>query len=234
MIFLKKIIGVLYTGSHILLVPYLVWQARKRDQVLLKKYTFGVAEKWGRRMFRLFNTEVEIIGRENIPDEPVVVIANHQAGMDIPLLLGFLPNKVSFIAKKELKKMPVVSTWMKYLNCFFIDRSSARSALASFQECSSLIKNGQSVVIFPEGTRNPDLMPFKKGSFKLPIMAKVPILPVTIIGTEKAFSHGRKKVRLVIGQPVSTSNLSKVEQENLTMQVEKIIKDNFQNYSMKN
>lgn len=232
MIVLKQILAVLYTASHIFLVPYLIWVSRFKSKVFLKNYTSGIAEKWGKRLFSFFQIDVEIIGLENIPEQPVVVISNHQAGMDIPLLLGFMPNKLSFIAKIELKKMPVVSIWMRYLNCFFIDRSSARKALASFQECSSLIKEGQSVVIFPEGTRSKELMPFKKGSFKLPIMAGVPVLPVTIIGTEKAFQKGRKSVRLIIDKPVQTATVTKDKQDEMVDLVHQTICGNFSKYSL--
>jgi len=232
MIVLKQILAILYTASHIFLVPYLIWVSRFKSKVFLKNYTSGIAEKWGKRLFSFFQIDVEIIGLDNIPEQPVVVISNHQAGMDIPLLLGFMPNKLSFIAKIELKKMPVVSIWMRYLNCFFIDRSSARKALASFQECSSLIKEGQSVVIFPEGTRSKELMPFKKGSFKLPIMAGVPVLPVTIIGTEKAFQKGRKSVRLIIDKPVQTANVTKDKQDEMVDLVHQTICGNFSKYTL--
>ncbi|HQO08793.1 MAG TPA: lysophospholipid acyltransferase family protein [Clostridiales bacterium] len=182
-------------------------------------------------------TDVKVIGSENIPDVPVVVISNHQAAFDIPLLFSVLTNKPSFIAKIELSRIPLFASWMRMLGCLFIDRSSPRKGLESFKKAAEMIKKGQSVILFPEGTRRPTIIPFKKGSFKLPLMAEVPILPVTITGTEKItanFKAGKRSgVTVIIDKPVNISALDKDKRNIIHEDIRALILANFEKYSDK-
>ena len=213
-------------------VLYLTLFKSKQEQ---KDFVYKTAHKWGSTIIKFTNTTVEVIGIENIPKEPVVVIANHQSTLDIPLLLMVLPNQASFVAKIELRKTPVIATWMKIMGCIFIDRKSARAALQSFKDGAEMIKKGQSVIIFPEGTRTPEIMEFKRGSFKLATMAKVPILPITIVGSEKVLADGdfRKRdnpVKIVINKPVDLSKLEKPELNKIHDDIRNIIIENFEKY----
>nr|HXK50897.1 lysophospholipid acyltransferase family protein [Clostridiales bacterium] len=154
------------------------------------------------------------------------------------LLFAKMTNNPSFIAKIELSRIPLFASWMRMLGCLFIDRSSPRKGLESFKAAAEIIKKGQTVIIFPEGTRRPTIIPFKKGSFKLPIMAGVPILPVTIVGTEKIidnFKAGRSsKITLVIDKPINISALSKEAQNTIHDDVRAMILKNFEKYSETN
>jgi len=127
------------------------------------------------------------------------------------------------------------ASWMRLLGCLFIDRSSPRKGLESFKAAAEMIKKGQSVILFPEGTRRPTIIPFKKGSFKLPLMAEVPILPVTIVGTEKitdTFKAGkRSRVTLVIDNPVNISDLDKEKRNTIHDDIRAMIAANFDKYS---
>lgn len=149
-------------------------------------YVHFVTSSWARNLIRAAGGSITLKGLDKIPEErSYCVIANHQGGFDIPLLVGYMPRSVGFIAKKELRYVPVLSTWMKATNCIFIDRSNRRAAAASVEQAIEQIKAGQPLVIFPEGTRSrgPEMNPFRSGSLKVPIRSKALIVPVTIDGS---------------------------------------------------
>jgi len=230
-----KIKFFIFTFSHFFILPYVYYKKSTLNTDGFRDFVHGYSVRWGSKIMRWMKTDVTVIGLENIPSEPVVVISNHQAGYDIPLLFAHLTNKPSFIAKIELSKIPLFASWMRMLGCLFIDRSSPRKGLESFKKAAEMIKKGQSVILFPEGTRRPTIIPFKKGSFKLPLMAEVPILPVTIVGTEKitdAFKAGhRTRVTLVIDKPVNISELDKEKRNTIHDDIRAMIVANFEKYS---
>lgn len=232
---LVKIKFFIFTFSHFFKLPYVYYKKGTLSTDDFRDFVHNYSVRWGSKILCWMKTDVTVIGLENIPSEPVVVISNHQAGYDIPLLFAHLTNKPSFIAKIELSKIPLFASWMRMLGCLFIDRSSPRKGLESFKAAAEMIKKGQSVILFPEGTRRPTIIPFKKGSFKLPLMAEVPILPVTIVGTEKitdAFKAGkRSRVTLVIDKPVNISDLDKEKRNTIHDDIRAMIAANFEKYS---
>ncbi|MBO7135378.1 MAG: 1-acyl-sn-glycerol-3-phosphate acyltransferase, partial [Spirochaetaceae bacterium] len=91
---------------------------KERDAVVYDK-----AHGWSRELFDriLKGVKVTVKGLENLPrDRAVVLIGNHQGYLDIPLLLGFVDKPIAFIAKAEILKIPVLSTWMKLMQCTFL------------------------------------------------------------------------------------------------------------------
>jgi len=235
--FLVKIRFFIYTVSHFFILPYIYYKKEKMKPDAFHDFVYTFAVRWGKKILKWMRAEVTVVGLGNVPEEPVVVVSNHQAGFDIPLLFAYLTNKPSFIAKIELSRIPFFAAWMRMIGCLFIDRSSPRKGLESFKKAAEMIKNGQSVIIFPEGTRKPVIIPFKKGSFKLPQMAGVPILPVTIVGTEKItdnFKAGKhSKVTLVIDKPVVITLLDKEKQNTIHDDIRDLISKNFDKYTPK-
>ena len=230
-----KIRFFIFTISHFLILPYIYYKKSTLDFLDFKNFMSKYPVKWGSKLLKWADADVEVIGLDNIPEEPVVIAANHQAGFDIPLLFAKMTNHPSFIAKIELSRIPLFASWMRMIGCLFIDRSSPRKALESFKAAAELIKKGQTVIIFPEGTRRPVIIPFKKGSFRLPLMAGVPILPVTIAGTEKIIDNvkagKRSKVTLIIDKPVNISALEKDKQNTVHDDIRSLILANFEKYS---
>ena len=133
-----------------------------------------------------------IIGIENIPeDTPIMYAANHRSFYDIILAYATVPNQTAFISKMEIKKMPCVAQWMYFLNCLFMDRGDVKQNLQIILSAITLVKNGYSIYIAPEGTRNATdtLLEFKEGSMKIATKGKCPIIPVCLCNTENIFEN---------------------------------------------
>ncbi|MBQ4379462.1 MAG: 1-acyl-sn-glycerol-3-phosphate acyltransferase [Treponema sp.] len=196
------------------------------------KVVFDIVPQWARFILtKVTKTTVEVIGEEKVPsDRAVVFIGNHQGNMDIPLLFGFINKPMTFVAKAELGKIPLLSDWMKLLQCTFIERKSPRKSIQAIHDAAEGVKKGYSQVIFPEGTRSKGgpHREFKAGSFKLAFMSGAPIVPVTIDGTWRIY-EGQKKiklgqhVKLIIHDPIETASLSKEELSKIPAMVEKIV-----------
>jgi len=115
-----------------------------------------VAQKWARGILRLSGVEVEVRGAENIlPDRPQIFMANHQSFFDIFIVLAFIPAQFRFIAKKELFRVPIFGSALRRYGTIEIDRQHHASAVRSIGEAARKIREGKSVVTFPEGTRSP-------------------------------------------------------------------------------
>lgn len=199
-------------------------------------YVHRVSTKWAMSQLKYAGAKVTVHGKENIPkDVPVVFIANHQGNFDIPLLMSYIEKPKGFIAKIETLKIPLVRTWMKNLHCVFMDRSNLRKSASAIIEGVKIIKEGHSLVIFPEGTRSKGgpLGDFKAGSFKLATKSKAPIVPITINGTYKLMEANGNKIKpadveIYIHPAIETANLSKEEQEALPEAVKEIIASRLQ------
>lgn len=143
------------------------------------------ARLWARLALALNRVRVTVAGAENIPHGPVIFMSNHQSNFDILSLLSSMPRQLHWIAKKELFEIPVFGPSMRRGGYIPLDRGDGRKALQSMDEAAATIRQGKSVVMFPEGTRSPDLklLPFKRGGFILARKAGVPVIPVTINGS---------------------------------------------------
>ena len=194
-------------------------------------YIHKVTSKWAKNHVNMSGAKVTIHGVENVPkDIPVVFISNHQSNFDIALFMSYIDKPKGYIAKIEMKKIPILRTWMEYMNCVFMDRSNIRKSAEAIVEGVNIIKSGHSLVIFPEGTRSKSdkLGEFKAGSFKLATKSKAPILPVTIKGSYKLMEANNNKIKpaeveLFIHPMIETKNLTKEEADTLPEKVKNII-----------
>lgn len=233
---IKTIIWFVYFGLYLLgTVPALMkvkrldreGQISERDLLIHQ-----TARRWARSLVNFTGAQIQVIGEENVPREgPVLFVSNHQGNFDIPILLGFIDKPKAFIAKKELKKIPILCTWMEYMQCVFIDRGDPRQSLKAINRGAELLKEGYSQVVFPEGTRSEDgtMGEFKPGSLRLALKADVPIIPITIRGAYDMMPKGDWKIRaakveVIISPPVSVENVSPKESNELTDKVREMIK----------
>jgi 1-acyl-sn-glycerol-3-phosphate acyltransferase len=164
------------------------------------------------------------------PSQPYVFMANHASSLDIWTAFVAVPRRLRMIAKKQLARIPLFG-WVMWAGRFiFIDRKNGKAARASIEEAGQRIHKGDSVLIFPEGTRTRDgtLGPFKKGGFHLAASAGVPIVPVALRGTRALMPRGSLLLRagtvtVIIGEPVATQGLSDEERANLHERVRGIV-----------
>ena len=157
------------------------------------------ARLWARLGLALGGVNVTLAGTEHLPVGPVIFMSNHQSNFDIFSLLAAMPRQIHWIAKKELFEIPVFGHSMRRGGYIPLDRSDGRKALQSMDEAATTIRQGKSVVLFPEGTRTPDgnLLPFKRGGFILARKAAVPVIPVTINGSGRI--NPASRIRLCSG-----------------------------------
>ena len=194
----------------------------------------AAARKWARTAITANGSVIKISGIDNIPvSGGVLFVSNHQSNFDIPILIGFVPRDKGFIAKVELTKIPVFRMWMKALGCVFINRRDARQSLETLSLAAEKLKEGHSLVIFPEGTRSSDgkLGRFKAGSLKLALHARVPIVPVTIKGSMNIMPKGTSliksaRVDVIISEPVIAGQLPAKDIHAVTEMVRDIIRHN--------
>ncbi len=195
--------------------------------------TYKTVKWWAGKVMQSLKPNISVYGLENLPKEGAMLfVSNHQSNFDIPLLLSEIPVPKGFIAKKELSKVPFISRWMKEIKCLFMDRDDMKQSMQIIVEGIKQLKEGYSMVIFPEGTRGKGkaMAEFKAGSFKLATKAKVPIVPVTIDGTYKLLEGNNNRIskgeniNLYIHKPIYTDTLTKEELNVLHKTVEDIIK----------
>jgi 1-acyl-sn-glycerol-3-phosphate acyltransferase len=174
-----------------------------------------------------------VIGRENVPkDEAVLYIANHRSYFDVPVAYSCIPTLTGFMAKKEIKKIPFLSTWMTLLQCLFLDRDDIKQGLKTVLKAIEQVKAGYSVFISPEGTRNQgtEMLPFKEGSFKIAEKTGCAIIPVAISNTDAAFERQTPWIRsahvvIEYGKPIYPKDLEKEQQKHLGSYVQGIIRE---------
>lgn len=177
-----------------------------------------------------------VTGLENIPkDTPVMFAANHRSFYDIILAYATLSSahiQTAFISKIEIKTFPVIAQWMYFLNCLFMDRGDMKQNMGVILNAISLVKNGYSIYIAPEGTRNTEdtLLPFKEGSMKIATKTKVPIIPVCIRNTESILEDHSPWIKsghiyIDFGEPVYPDKLDQEEKKYIGAHVRGIIQE---------
>jgi 1-acyl-sn-glycerol-3-phosphate acyltransferase len=172
-------------------------------------------DHWATLFLHIPPARIRIEGLENVdPSQRYVVIANHLSLFDIPLLLSVLPLAGRFLSKKEIFRIPLVGRAMRTIGIIEIDREagggSSRDAIN--RGVTIAAERGYSLIVFPEGTRSRDseLIPFKKGAFRIAIDTQLPVLPVVHEGTDrisrpdsKIYHPGTIRVRILPAVPTA-------------------------------
>lgn len=179
--------------------------------------------------------KIDVRGKENIPEEPVLFVGNHRSYFDILVIHTTCGKRPGFVAKAEMLKFPLLAWWMKDIACLFLDRNDLRSGMQMIKDGAELIKSGQSMVIFPEGTRNgkDEMLPFKEGSLKMAEKADCPVVPVTIVDTDKllevrpGFDIRKGNVKVIYGEPLYIKDLPKEQKKKAGAYVQSIIAETY-------
>lgn len=192
--------------------------------------------QWGFRciMF-LSGIHLEVEGYENVPkDEAVLYIGNHRSFFDIVATYALCPSLTGYIAKSGMNHVPILRIFMKRVYCLFLERDDVKQGLQVILQAISYVKNGISICIFPEGTRNKDsehpnsLLPFKEGSFKIAQKTGCKIIPMAIQGSADIFENHfpwvhKGIIRVTYGAPIVLSELDKDQQKKLGAYCQNVI-----------
>ena len=221
---------IVVVGFLILSIPILLveWIIGKFNPMAKEISSLRIVQAVFRFILWVAGVKLTVIGEENVPtDTPVLYIGNHRSFFDVPITYPRCPIRTGYIAKKEMEKVPLLSTWMKRLHCLFLDRKDIKQGLKTILAAIEKVKSGISICIFPEGTRNrtdAPLLEFHAGSLKIAEKAQCPIVPMTIVNAEQIFeAHSpcirKTKVIIEYGEPIETKNLDRTQQKALTSQV---------------
>jgi 1-acyl-sn-glycerol-3-phosphate acyltransferase len=152
----------------------------------------ALAGIWGRPLLGIARVHVEVEGLKHVPGGPAVYAANHASALDIPIVFGHLPVDFRIIHKRSIYLIPFLGQAVWAARHIGIDRRNAFRARRSLADAAQRIRQGTSVVVFPEGTRSPDgsVRRFKRGSFALALQAGVPVVPVSLVGVKEVVPRG--------------------------------------------
>lgn len=242
-----KIRGNIISGTKLVLsilkynkyLPKIDAAKRQGDKEEEKRLIAAALGGWIDDGLRIFDLTFDIKGLENIPEEPCLFVANHQAYADVPAILKATQGRqVGFIAKKGFEGVPLMTRWILAMRGLFIPKDEPRESLKVISKGAEYLKEGFSMCIFPEGMRSfgPEMNPFKPGALKLATKAKVPVVPVTIDGTYRVFEEHMKitsgqTASVIIHPAIPTKDMNKQEQGELSDRVEAIIKSALSAYS---
>ena len=146
------------------------------------------AGNWGRGLMWGVPSRVVVKGGEHVDaGASYILVANHLSLMDIPLLYGWLPLDLKWIMKKEVRRIPIIGIGTAMLGHVFLDRSNRQAAIRELEQVKEDLLPGTSILFFPEGTRsrNGELQDFKMGAFHMAKDLELPILPISLVGTDQ-------------------------------------------------
>lgn len=179
---------------------------------------------WARLLMRGILCRVRLKGGENLePEQSYVFAGNHASALDIPALQSVMPKNFRWMAKKELFSIPLFGPALKAVGNIPVDRSDSRQAMRGLILAAQRVRDGASVVIFPEGTRSEDgqLLPFKSGGFLLAIKSGRPVVPFYLHGTRQAMANDRflldpGPIEVILGAPIPVEGRQPAEREELS------------------
>lgn len=236
---LRFIIVVIFVVLFLILsLPLMLieWIIGKFNPEVKSRSSLAIVNWAFRCVVFLSGTKVIVLGEENVPkDTAVLYVGNHRSFYDIILTYIRVPRPTGYVAKKEMLKVPLLSIWMKYLHCLFLDRDNIKEGMKTILAAIEKAKAGISICIFPEGTRNKTadtFLPFHEGSFKIAEKSGVPIIPMTIVNSSAIFEDHFPKIKkatviIEYGKPLYISELSKEDKKFIGAKVKDIIESTY-------
>lgn len=210
--------GFLIIGIPLLFIEWVIGKFNKE----LKDYSsLRLVQGAFKLILFMAGVKLTVIGEEHVPkDQAVLYVGNHRSYFDVVMTYARCPRLTGYVAKIEMLRYPLLRSWMKNLYCLFLDRKDLKAGLKTILQGIDYIKNGISICIFPEGTRNhhDDLLPFKEGSLKMAEKTGCPIIPMAITNSAEIledhmpFIHSCHVI-LEYGEPILVSDLSKEERK---------------------
>lgn len=188
-------------------------------------FAHGCARIWSWLILATTNVDVTVSGIERLRrDVTYVFVSNHQSIYDIPIVFASIPHQLRIIAKESLGRFPILGWHLRWTGHLLVNRARPSSKIG--KRISKLLRDGFSLIVFPEGTRSRDgnVAPFKRGVFLLSVEASLPIVPVAVVGSRHVMRKGRLmtcpgEVQLVIHEPILTASLTAADVRNLSDRV---------------
>ncbi len=145
---------------------------------------------------RCVGVRVHVKGAERIPSNTVIFAANHTSSADAPAIVWSIPRRIAILLKRSLFEWPIIGQAFQLAHFIPVDRMNRDSAITSLEKATEALREGQSFLIYPEGTRSPDgrLQEFKKGTAVMAIKAGVPIVPVACSGAHRIMEKRKLKI----------------------------------------
>lgn len=189
------------------------------------------ARPWARFNMLITPASVKITGANNLkPGQSYVVVVNHSSLFDILVLYGWLDLDLKWVMKKELLKVPIIGIGCAAMGHIFIDRSNKQAAVQALRDAKKTLTKGKSVLFFPEGSRSRDdeMLPFKAGAFMMAKDIGLPILPVTVKGTNKILPSDTLDLHpgyaeMIIHPAIASEHIQSTELEELIQQTRSTI-----------
>jgi 1-acyl-sn-glycerol-3-phosphate acyltransferase len=140
---------------------------------------------------------VQVRGTKRIPAGTCIFAANHTSSADAPAVVGAIPRRIAILLKRSLFEWPIVGQAFRLAHFIPVDRFDRDSAIESLEKATEALRNGQSFLIYPEGTRSPDgrLQKFKKGAAVMAIKSGVPVVPVACSGAHRVMEKRKLKIK---------------------------------------
>ncbi|REG22987.1 1-acyl-sn-glycerol-3-phosphate acyltransferase [Archangium gephyra] len=194
--------------------------------------TVWVARRlWSPILIATGGAKVVVTGQENVdPNRPTIYVSNHQSTLDIPIHFVTVPVNFRYVAKHQLKYVPLIGWYLWFAGHIFVNRGRREKAIASLDAAAQKIRGGTSVFLYPEGTRSDDgsVLPFKKGPFALALKSRVPVVPITIEGSGSVMPKNSWNIKpgpvyVKIGKPIDTTGFDEDDREGLARAVRNVI-----------
>lgn len=215
---------------------FVLWLIGKKNPGLKDRAAKHIVSGAFRVVLFLAGVRVTAEGTEKIPtDRPVLYVGNHRGFFDIVVSYTLFPGVTGYVAKKEMLKVPLLSLWMRYIHCLFLDRSNIKEGLKTILQGIDEVKHGISMCIYPEGTRSrgaseTDMLEFKEGSLKIAEKSGCPVIPVAMVGTADVLENhfpwiNATRVKIRFGDPIDLKSLSKEDRRFAGAHVRDVILD---------
>ena len=239
---IRALLALIFAAAVILIdlpLHLITWLIEKASPGSCTKFRHGYARFAMKGIWLLAGGRATVLGLENIPeDHPVLFVGNHRSIFDIILAGSLIKHPCGFVAKKELQGTPITLI-MEEIHCLFLDREDPRQGLKTILTAIDYVKSGISMFIFPEGTRckvEGTFLPFHAGSFKIATKAKVPIIPVTIVGMGDVFEDHYPRIKwapvvIEFGKPIETADMDRNAQKDLPDKVKALMEETYKKNS---
>ena len=217
---------------------FVIWQNVLKNKMAI----FAICDQWSKKLLKIGGIKIKVHGSLPKDSSNFVYVSNHSSLWDIPLILSAVDDNIRIMYKKELEKIPIFGYGLKKSPFIAVKREEARNAMSSIESTVKSMKEGSSVLVYPEGTRSKDgnIGEFKRGAFLLAEKAGKPIIPLTIIGSFDIMGKGKKEIKssiinIYIGSVINVNeNMTRLEEKELMQNVHIIMKSNLDKYKTNN